>query len=91
MTRLIPEQQDIRESTVPTFLPASASTEHGETAAAKTVRTAALRRGKLLFEDTEKNILHQDFKKIGIGFNKIGKAPYGAVTVMDFAKSYTSK
>ena len=38
-----------------------------------------------------KNILEQKFKKVGIGFNKEGMAPYGAVTVMDFAGSYTSK
>ena len=35
------------------------------------------------------NILKQEFKKVGIGFNKTGNAPYGAVTVMDFAGSYT--
>lgn len=38
-----------------------------------------------------KNILEQKFKKVGIGFNKEGNAPYGAVAVMDFAGSYTSK
>lgn len=37
------------------------------------------------------NILKQEFKKVGIGFNKTGNAPYGAVTVMDFAGSYISK
>ena len=37
------------------------------------------------------NILKQEFKKVGIGFNKNGNAPYGAVTVMDFAGSYISK
>lgn len=37
-----------------------------------------------------KNILNGSFKKVGIGFNSTGRAPYGAVTVMDFAASYTS-
>lgn len=37
------------------------------------------------------NILKQEFKKVGIGFNKTGKAAYGAVTVMDFAGSYISQ
>jgi len=37
------------------------------------------------------NILKREFKKVGIGFNKTGKAAYGAVTVMDFAGSYISK
>lgn len=37
------------------------------------------------------NILKPEFKKVGIGFNKTGKAAYGAVTVMDFAGSYISK
>ena len=37
------------------------------------------------------NILKQVFKKVGIGFNKTGKAAYGAVTVMDFAGSYISQ
>ena len=36
------------------------------------------------------NILKKEFKKVGIGFNNKDNAPYGAVTVMDFAGSYTS-
>ena len=37
------------------------------------------------------NILKQEFKKVGVGFNKTGKAAYGAVTVMDFTGSYISQ
>lgn len=37
------------------------------------------------------NILKQEFKKVGIGFSDKENAPYGAVTVMDFAGSYTSR
>ena len=38
-----------------------------------------------------KNILNPIFKKVGIGYNDEGKAPYGAVSVMDFAGGYVSK
>ncbi len=37
------------------------------------------------------NILKPEFKKVGIGYNDEGKAPYGAVSVMDFAGDYISK
>ncbi len=37
-----------------------------------------------------KNILNPKLKKVGIGFSNKNKAPYGAVTVMDFAEIYTS-
>ncbi|AIN94080.1 CAP domain-containing protein [Treponema putidum] len=37
------------------------------------------------------NILKKEFKKAGIGYNDKGKAPYGAVSVMDFAGDYVSK
>ncbi|UTC75416.1 CAP domain-containing protein [Treponema sp. OMZ 792] len=37
------------------------------------------------------NILKKEFKKVGIGYNDTGKAPYGAVSVMDFAGDYISK
>ncbi|AGT44939.1 lipoprotein [Treponema pedis str. T A4] len=37
------------------------------------------------------NILNEKFKKVGIGFNDKEKAPYGAVSVMDFAGDYISK
>ncbi|UTC78796.1 CAP domain-containing protein [Treponema sp. OMZ 799] len=37
------------------------------------------------------NILKKEFKKVGIGYNDGGKAPYGAVSVMDFAGDYVSK
>ena len=37
------------------------------------------------------NILKPEFKKVGIGYNDEGKAPYGAVSVMDFAGGYVSK
>lgn len=37
------------------------------------------------------NILNPIFKKVGIGYNDEGKAPYGAVSVMDFAGGYVSK
>ncbi|UTC63081.1 CAP domain-containing protein [Treponema sp. OMZ 787] len=37
------------------------------------------------------NILKKEFKKVGIGYNDTGKAPYGAVSVMDFAGGYVSK
>lgn len=36
------------------------------------------------------NILQQAFTKIGFGFSDKNKAPYGAVSVMDFAGSYES-
>lgn len=38
-----------------------------------------------------KNILKKEFKKVGIGYNDEDKAPYGAVSVMDFAGDYISK
>ena len=38
-----------------------------------------------------KNILKPEFKKAGIGYNDKDKAPYGAVSVMDFAGDYVSK
>ncbi|UTY25432.1 CAP domain-containing protein [Treponema denticola] len=37
------------------------------------------------------NILKTEFKKVGIGYNDEGKAPYGAASVMDFAGDYISK
>lgn len=37
------------------------------------------------------NILKENFKKVGIGFSDKDKAPYGAVSVMDFAGDYISK
>lgn len=36
------------------------------------------------------NILRKEFKKVGFGFSDKDKAPYNAVSVMDFAGSYTS-
>lgn len=37
------------------------------------------------------NILKPEFKKVGIGYNNEANAPYGAVSVMDFAGDYISK
>lgn len=37
------------------------------------------------------NILNKEFKKVGIGYNDKNNAPYGAVSVMDFAGDYVSK
>lgn len=37
------------------------------------------------------NIMRTDFRKVGIGFNDKGYAPYGAVCIMDFAGAYTSR
>lgn len=37
------------------------------------------------------NILKPEFKKVGIGYSSDGNAPYGAVSVMDFAGDYVSK
>lgn len=52
---------------------------------------------QLLIDDGVKNrghrtnILNKDFKKVGVGFSDKDKAPYGAVSVMDFAGDYISK
>lgn len=37
------------------------------------------------------NILKPEFKKVGIGYNNEANAPYGTVSVMDFAGDYISK
>ncbi len=37
-----------------------------------------------------KNILNPAFQKVGTGFSDENQAPYGAVSVMDFAAEYTS-
>ena len=37
------------------------------------------------------DILKSEFKKVGIGYNNEVNAPYGAVSVMDFAGDYVSK
>lgn len=37
------------------------------------------------------NILKPEFKEVGIGYNNEANAPYGTVSVMDFAGDYISK